>query len=64
MLLILLVVEVLYWAFVFQFVSSSAIILTRKSAGCFTLIILYISVFCVPSLRCSGSVRSMDCDIS
>ena len=41
LLLFLLVVGVLHRAFVFLFVSSSAIILTRKGAGCFTLI-------CVP----------------
>ena len=45
LLLFLFGVGVLYLAFVFFF-SSSAIILTRKRAGCFTLIILYICVPC------------------
>ena len=46
LLLFLLVVGVLYSAFIFLFVSSSAIILTRKRDGCCTL--EYIVDICVP----------------
>ena len=42
------------------YIYSSPITLPRKKRdGCFTLIMLWLSVFYVPSLRCSGSLSRL-----
>ena len=47
-------------------ISSLAIISLRKRerVGCFTLIVLWLSVFCVSSSRCHGLVHTLYWDIS